>query len=130
MYRFVCRYTKNNQNFKIMNFINWMETMKFELQYSRYYLAWVTLFMIALKTYWIGTEKTWGAGGFERSQSLTTSSDAFCNEMEKHIFLTFPLETFLPIVFCGDSVLNATNSRSSETSKWNNGTAGQGCAVV
>lgn len=61
---------------------------------------------------------------------MITSNDAICNEMEKHIVLTFPLGIFLPIVFRDDSVLNATNSRSSETSKSNNGTTGQRCAVV
>ena len=44
--------------------------------------------------------------------------------------LEFSLGTFLPIVFWDDSVLYATNSRSSETSKSNNGTTGQRCAVV
>ena len=51
------------------------------------------------------------------SQSMRTSKDDFCSEMEKHTYLTSHWETFLPRASFDDSVLNVTDSRTSETSK-------------
>lgn len=51
------------------------------------------------------------------SQSVRTSKDNFCNEMEKHIYLTSHWKTFLPRASFDDSVLNVTDSRTSETGK-------------
>lgn len=51
------------------------------------------------------------------SQSMRTSKDDFCNEMEKHTCVTSHWGTFLPMVSFDDSVLNVTDSRTSETSR-------------
>lgn len=51
------------------------------------------------------------------SQSMRTSQNDFHNEMEKHIYLTSHWGTLLPIASFDDSVLNVTDSRTSETSK-------------
>jgi hypothetical protein len=53
--------------------------------------------MVALKSRWIGTETTQGTGRYEMSPngpSMTTSNDAFHNEMEKHIVWTLHWEHF------------------------------------
>lgn len=61
------------------------------------------------------------------SQSMRTSQGDFHNEMEKHIHLTFHWKTLLPIASFDDSVLNVTDSTTSETSKkTQNGTIDQG----
>ena len=53
----------------------------------------------------------------EMLQSMRTSQDDFCNVMEKHIYLTSHWGTLLPIASFDDSVLNVSDSRTSETSK-------------